>query len=467
MQRILAVAALVAAAAWSLVVPSNPAVASLPAHDPERVLVGFAPGTPEARRVAVHATVGATVEASLAALGVDVVRLPVGSDVAAFISAYQTRHEVVFAEPNTVGVAAAAREARPDDAYVTGAWEGRHLRLAGGDVVTETNDVAWSLQRISAFRAWTKLHPVGAPWPQDQVTLGVIDSGLYAEHEDLAGKLVPGCRTATSGQGVLVEGCFDDNGHGTHVAGTAAATANNGVGIAGVAFNARLAICKALDRRNVGYVVDFAACIVELASRGDELGLRVISMSILSAPGETLKRAVDYAWGRGVLVIAAAGNDASPSAPLCYPAAYPNVVSVAATDRNDGRWVAGGPSGPGPVAGSTANDDVEISAPGAGVLSTVPWFRVATSDGANEFNSPTSFGTLPASSGYATLSGTSMATPHVAAAAALIAQRRRIDDPALLRDTLVEAVDDLGPAGRDPVFGFGRLNLALALGDAS
>jgi thermitase len=127
------------------------------------------------------------------------------------------------------------------------------------------------------------------------------------------------------------------------------------------------------------------------------------------------------------LALAAAGNDDS-STPS-YPAAYPQVVSVAATDRNDAR-----------ASVSTFNDDVEVAAPGVDIVST--WF-----DG-----------------GYSVQSGTSMATPHVAGVAAIIAGQPASGGPAQWRAKLDGAVDHLGSAGRNQQFGFGRVNLAKAVG---
>jgi subtilisin family serine protease len=136
---------------------------------------------------------------------------------------------------------------------------------------------------------------------------------------------------------------------------------------------------------------------------------------------------VNNAWnnGNGALLVAAAGNDGDSTAN--YPAAYPNVVSVAATDNRDQR-----------ASFSNANADVEIAAPGVNVLS------------------------VKRGGGYFTLSGTSMATPHVSGVAAILFGRFPTSNAATIRTKLDAAVDDLGAAGRDPNFGFGRVNLQKA-----
>jgi subtilisin family serine protease len=189
--------------------------------------------------------------------------------------------------------------------------------------------------------------------------------------------------------------CADDNGHGTHVAGTIAAIANNG-GVAGVAFN------SPLDNQH---------------------GAKIISMSLGGSGSATLQAAVIKATNNGSLLIAAAGN--SSDSTVSYPAGYPEVVSVAATDNRDQR-----------VSFSSFNNDVEIAAPGVNVTST--WNN----------------------GGFNTISGTSMATPHVSGVAALIAGTNPSGGPAAWRAELDAAVDDKGAPGRDPQYGFGRVNLS-------
>ncbi|TMM06519.1 MAG: hypothetical protein E6G10_00285 [Actinobacteria bacterium] len=200
-----------------------------------------------------------------------------------------------------------------------------------------------------------------------------------------------------------------------------------GKGVAGVAFNSPLAMCRALGGPlGSGTTADVANCITWVADQG----VTVISMSLGGGDSTTLHQAVQYAWrnGNGALVVAAAGNDGDST--LEYPAAYSEVVAVAATDNKDQR-----------ASFSNANADVEIAAPGVNVLSTY--------DSSN--------------SSYTTLSGTSMATPHVAGVAAMIFDRNPLFTAAQARSKLDASVDDLGAAGRDQQFGFGRVNLAKAV----
>jgi thermitase len=227
------------------------------------------------------------------------------------------------------------------------------------------------------------------------------------------------------GDPTIVNGkCTDDNDHGSHVSGTVAAIANNGKGVAGVAFNSRLAECKALSSLGSGSTTMVANCITWAAQQG----VRVISMSLGGGASTTLQQAVQNAWngGNGAVIVAAAGNDGDST--VEYPAGYPEVVSVAAVDSNNAH-----------ASFSNTNSDVEVSAAGVNVLS------------------------VKRGGGYQQLSGTSMATPHAAGVAALIAFHNPTWTASQIRSKLDSAVDDLGAAGRDSTFGFGRVNLAKAL----
>ena len=319
-----------------------------------------------------------------------------------------------------------ARVVRSDDATALAARLRRsgHVRYAEVDRVLRISAVPndplfgqlHGLDEIDAPAGWD-LAGLGAFPASGGVKVGVVDTGVRATHQELAGKVVD-CDSFVEGSG-----CADDNGHGTHVAGTIAAAANNGVGIAGVAFNASLSICKALDADGLGYTSDVASCIVDLADKG----ARVISLSLGGVGTTTLQDAVQYADGAGALLVAAAGNEGD--ATIEYPAGYDEVVSVAATDAAAQR-----------AEFSNANDDVEVAAPGVDVVS---------SSNASD-------------SSYETLSGTSMATPHVAGIAAVLFGRDPAQTAAQVRARLDASVDDLGAPGRDPDFGFGRVNLAKA-----
>lgn len=364
------------------------------------VIVKYRPGRSSARRAAdarragVRQTVG-----SVRGQGARVVRVSGDPDQVARRLARSP--EVLYAEPNCRLRASAA----PNDRFFRNLGGLAEIHAARG----------WDLAGLAAF-------PLGGGVP-----VGIVDTGIDATHEDLQGKLAA-CGTSVNGA-VKAGACADDNDHGTHVAGTIAATANNRLGVVGVAFSSPLVICKALSGDGSGSIADVASCIVWAHQRG----AKVISMSLGGAASITLRNAVRLAWKAGAtggsVLVAAAGNDGSTATE--FPAGYPEVVSVAAVSDAGAH-----------AAFSNVNDDVELAAPGVNVLST------------------------KRGGGYVRFSGTSMATPHVAGATALVWDQHRRSTAASIRARLDGTVTDAGPAGRDATFGFGVLDLAK-LGTAS
>ncbi|MEB3329423.1 MAG: S8 family serine peptidase, partial [Candidatus Sericytochromatia bacterium] len=235
---------------------------------------------------------------------------------------------------------------------------------------------AWGLSAIQALGAWGRSTGQGGP------VVAVLDTGVDAAHPDLVGQLEPGFDTFNGDADAA-----DDHGHGTHVAGIIAAVGGNGVGAAGVAYGARLLPIKVLGANGIGRL----SAVVDGLAVAVERGARVVNLS-LGAPFESraLRDAVAEATAANVLVVAAAGN-AGNTFPV-YPAAYPGVVAVGASTlagtrasfSNHGAWVT-------------------IAAPGERVFST-SWTRARPA------------GYVP----YTTMSGTSMAAPHVAGAAAVV-----------------------------------------------
>ncbi len=289
------------------------------------------------------------------------------------------------------------------------------------------NDPLWGdlygVQRIGAPAFWAG-HGLGAfPRSGGGVAVGIVDTGIDGTHEDLVGR-VAACGAAANGQ-VADGDCVDGEGHGTHVAGTIGAIAGNAVGVAGVAFGAPLMVCRGLGGDGSGTVADIAACIRWAHVKG----ARVISMSLGGPSSRTIAEAVKTAYARGgktgSLIVAAAGNDGDST--ISYPAGLAQVVSVAAIGPSD----AVAPF-------SNENADVELAAAGVGVLST------------------------RRGGGYVRESGTSMATPHVAAAAALLWGAHPTATASNIRSRLDAAVDDAGAPGRDPAYGFGIVDLARA-----
>jgi thermitase len=400
-----------------------PAHAAPAAYDAHTLIVKYADGASSTQRSLTGRLAGVLKTlGSVRGIGAQVVR--VAGDPAAAAARLKHAPGVVYAEPNYIAHATGI----PNDTSFGDLYALNNTGQKGGASDAD----------IDAPEAWTKLFGSGSFPSTGGAKIGIVDTGVMAAHEDLAGKVVNCDGVRSPGIDVLgiitlplladptiVPGrCVDDNGHGTHVAGTAAAIANNGRGIAGVAFNSPLAICKALGKAGGGAVAGIATCIGDLVANG----AKVISMSLgLTQDSAALHDAVVAASSRALLV-AAAGNGGDTTAN--YPAYYPEVVSVAATDSRDQR-----------ASFSTYNADVEVAAPGVDILST--W-----NDG-----------------GYKVISGTSMATPHVAGVAAIIAGRYPGSGPSVWRSKLDGAVDDLGPPGRDPQTGFGRVNLQKAATD--
>lgn len=237
------------------------------------------------------------------------------------------------------------------------------------------------------------------------IKVAVLDTGVLRTHTDLT-KNVEQCKDFSQNKSPLIDNsCSDGNGHGTHVSGTILANGgSNGLGIYGVAPEAKLWSYKVLNNRGTGYSDDIAAAIRKVADEPVPTGSHVIiSMSLGSSSKDSLiSSAVDYAYGKGVLVVAAAGNDGPGTNTIGYPGALVNAVAVAALEnvQQNGTYRVADFSSRGNPA--TDGDyviqerDIEVSAPGRAIEST--W-----KDG-----------------GYNTISGTSMATPHVSGLAAKI-----------------------------------------------
>jgi len=305
-------------------------------------------------------------------------------------------------------------------------------------------DQQWGLTRIGCPEAWDST--TGDP----SVIVAVIDTGVDLNHPELEPKLLPGQNLvdfpagAESIKGWVLEGDFtgndsnpqDDVGHGTHVAGTICCASDNGVGVAGVSWDVRLLPVKVLARARelatgrvsgIGSSANIAAGIRWAADNG----ARVINMSLGGYAETTVEReAVEYAIGKGVVVIAAMGNDnvAQPH----YPSAFDEVIAVAATDAQDKR-----------ASFSNMGSWVDVAAPGVGIQSTY-WDDT-----------------------YASLSGTSMAAPHVSGVAALVLSQNGGLDAEEVGEILRKTARELKANPGDPVpndqFGAGLIQAPTAI----
>jgi serine protease len=256
--------------------------------------------------------------------------------------------------------------------------------------------------------------------------VAVLDTGVDAGHPDLVGHLVPGYNVLSTNHLPV-----DDEGHGTMTLGIIAAAANNGIGVAGVGWSAKAMPVKVLDADGIGYDDQIAKGLDWAVAHG----AKVINMS-LGGPSydEVLHDAVKAAVANGVVVVAAAGNDGSPV--LQYPAAFPEVIAVAATD-----------AGGGLVDFSSFGDWVDVAAPGWDIATT--WPRGMTPPN-----------NLP----YTWCTGTSCSSPIVAGIAALVRNKYPTLTPAQVTARLKVLSRDAGPRGTDPYYGAGIVDAYAALG---
>ncbi|RME28685.1 MAG: PKD domain-containing protein, partial [Candidatus Zixiibacteriota bacterium] len=252
------------------------------------------------------------------------------------------------------------------------------------------------------------------------VKVGVIDTGIDHAHPDLAANYAGGIDYVNGDNDPM-----DDNGHGTHVSGTIAAI-DNTIGVLGVAPAAKLYGIKVLDANGSGTFSNVIAGIDWAAANG----MNVVNMSLGASVGTSgLQTACDNAYAAGVVICAAAGNDYG--GPVSYPAKYSSTIAVSAVDQNNNLAFF-----------SNKGPEVEVTAPGVGIYSTYFGGR------------------------YATLDGTSMATPHAAGVCALIWSTGQFNTAAAVRNQLTSTATDLGPAGRDNNFGYGLVNADAATAGA-
>lgn len=275
-------------------------------------------------------------------------------------------------------------------------------------------DAQWGPRQISADDAWD------IEKGDKNITIAIIDTGVDYNHEDLSDNYV------NSGYDWVNNDSdpMDDNGHGTHCAGIAAATMDNGKGIAGIA-QVNIIAEKILDSTGVGTDWDLAQAITHATDHN----ANIISMSLGSdESSQILNDACQYAWDNGCLIVAASGNEYNRG--VSYPAAYDTVIAVGATDTNNQR-----------CAFSNWGPELELVAPGISIRSCYP------------------------SDQYISATGTSMATPHVAGAAALLWSRCPGFTNQDIRDRLDQTASDLGTYGWDEYYGCGLVDVGAALDD--
>ena len=382
----------------------EPAAAT--AGAPDEILVRFRSGTPDAARGEARGQARARLVRRPRLPNLELLRVEAGTSASAAIDRLERRRDVLYAEPN-------------------------HLRQARGSVDDRYFPYLWGLHNTGQAVRGTAGTPdadIDAPEAWDVATgdpaqpVAVVDSGIAAGHPDLATQIAPGGRDFVEDDDTPQ----DEDGHGTHVAGTIAARGQDGQGVAGVAFDGRVLPLRVLDANGSGTVADIIDAYAWAASHD----ARVLNASLGGAGPSRAERDAIRAAGRTLFVVAAGNGgddavgddvDSTPEYPCAY--AEPNVVCVAATDSSDR------------LAGFSNFGDqaVDLAAPGVTILSSYP------------------------PSGWAWLDGTSMAAPHVAGAAALFFARFPGASVADARAALLASVDPLpGLAGK--VATGGRLN---------
>ncbi len=357
-------------------------------HAGDTVVVGLRPGAVAA--TAVGAAGGVQVGA-VPRLRVVMVRLPAARRSAA-LRALRRSRAVRYAEPQ------------------------RRLHALETSQPDPGRAQQWGLDAVGVGAAWSVSRGAG-------VVVAVVDTGV-APAPDLAGRLLPGWN-AIAGS----DAAADDNGHGTHVAGTIAEAEGNGVAESGIAPDASILPVKVLDATGSGSDSDVAAGIVWAADHG----ARIVNLSLGGSEASTvLADAVAYARHQGVLIVAAAGNDGGA---VGVPARLAGVIAVGAVDSELVRapFSAGGRA-------------LDLVAPGVAILQQ-------TLDGAGGFADRL-------------LSGTSMASPHVAGVAALALAAGRATTALGLARLLARTARDLGPPGKDSAYGAGLVRADAALGVA-
>jgi thermitase len=299
----------------------------------------------------------------------------------------------------------------------------------------------WGLTKVQAPAAWD------LTTGSTGITIAIIDTGIDPGHPDLASKIVAGYDFVSGDSNPT-----DGNGHGTHVAGIATAITNNGVGVAGMDWNARIMPIRVLDNSGSGWSSDIASGI----DWAWQHGAKVLNLSLGGTSySSTMQDAVNAAHAAGSLVVAAMGNcrTTGPGCPVAnptnYPAAYNNVMAVAATGPTDTY-----------SSFSQYGAHCDIAAPGGdmsyyhdpnGIYSTMPTYPVYLTTSYSYYTN------------YDYLNGTSQATPYVAGLAALIWSTNSTLTPDQVQTAIQNTAVDLGTAGWDSNYGWGRINALAAV----
>jgi len=353
---------------------------------PGRVLVKFRSDILPDHARQIIAALGARDAGEIANIGVHVLDLPYQASETAFVQAFEARPEVEFAELDQI---LTVQQLIPNDPLYFSDW-------------------SWSLPKVAAPDAWS------TTTGSSNVTIAILDTGVDGTHEDLISQMVPGWNIYNNNSDT-----HDVHGHGTAVAGTAAASGNNGVGVASVCWGCRIMPVRISDNYGLATYSDIASGLVWAADHG----ARVANISYNVTDSSTVSRSASYFQKKGGVVTVASGNDGT----FDNTQDNPYMLTVGATDSADNLY-----------SWSNTGNNVDLVAPG---------FVYSTMVGG----------------GYTVGQGTSVAAPIVAGAAGLLFSLDPSLTPAQVQDILRQTADDLGTPGWDPSYGYGRVNLARAV----
>ena len=389
-------------------------------YAPDEILVKFKPDVREDTINTMNSEYETSVKSTLLS-GTKILNVPSGKTVDEMVKIYASLSEVEYAEPNYIVHAFMV----PNDPAYSYQWHLDNNEYGGINM-----ESAWDISTGSV------------------VVVAVIDTGvayenynIYCQAPDLAGT------TFVQGYDFVNNDTHpnDDEGHGTHVAGTIAQTTNNNYGVAGVAFNCSIMPVKVLNETGFGYYSGIADGIYYAANNSAD----IISMSLGGPePSQTLEDAVTYAYNEGVTIVAAAGNEYQEGNPPQYPAAYDDyVIAVGATRYDETRSYY-----------SNTGSYLDLAAPGGDMI--VDQNGDGYADGVLQQTfvpgDPCNF------SYFWFYQGTSMATPHVSGVAALLIANG-VTGPDNVRDILESTAEDKGAPGWDAEYGWGLVDAQAAL----
>ena len=383
-----------------------------PKYRPNRVLVRFRPGTSRSAMEAAHAAISAAVLSRPTIVDrLQIVKLAEGTSVEKALTAYRKNPSVLYAEPDYI----VHSFVTPSDPQFPVQWNLQNSGQSGGTAGVD----------IHATQAWN------LTTGSSDVVVAVLDTGIDYTHQDLAANVWIAssgfsgadqngnpvtCDAGSHALNVVDGTCdpMDDNGHGSHVSGIIGAVGNNGIGVTGVNWDVQLLPCKFLNSSGYGDTASAISCLT-LVDQLKKSGVNIVATNNSWGGGnfsQALQDAITAQMKDGILFVAAAGNDFSDNdqTPV-YPAstAVPNVISVAATDRND------------QVASfsNLGRRSIDIGAPGVDILSTTP------------------------NNTYMLASGTSMAAPHVTGVAALLAAQDPSRDWRAIKNLILAGGDSI------------------------